>query len=325
MSSNERRESVIDPPDRGPPSCRTKHVPRVERRSRSRRIATTTRRTGLDPASFRPLDGIMTHLNRRRKAPEMCLPYLTPRSRRSSIQKSTNRRYFLSRFLSPARLAEHRWPFIPTHGRWTRSRRQLTIACALRCDRPTHPPARKKNEKNGGQRKTGDTEKNGGQGRKTGESGKEVRSPPPPPLRTVHVPFSAYGSSLHERPSRDAAHPVSPSSCRGSADGSGHVTTPSCHTSRHLLDCARPDGGCARAVPPPEEAARTSRIDPLVPPRDIRSGLDPPRYASASRPTAPPGRVPTPDRRGWLHSESSASPRSQHSHIDDFVSHQNKY
>jgi hypothetical protein len=28
---------------------------------------------------------------------------------------------------------------IPTHGRWTRSRRQVTIACALRCDRPTHP------------------------------------------------------------------------------------------------------------------------------------------------------------------------------------------
>ena len=68
MSSNERRERVIDPPDRSPSSCRTKHVLRVERRSRSRRIAATTRRTGLDPASFRPLDGTMTHLNIRRKA-----------------------------------------------------------------------------------------------------------------------------------------------------------------------------------------------------------------------------------------------------------------
>jgi hypothetical protein len=35
-------------------------------------------------------------------------------------------------------------------------------------------------------------------------SGKEVRSPSPPPLRTVRASFPAYGSSLHERPSRDA-------------------------------------------------------------------------------------------------------------------------
>ncbi len=39
-------------------------------------------------------------------------------------------------------------------------------------------------------------------------SGKEVRSPPPPPLRTVRAPCNAYGSSLLERPSRDAARPV---------------------------------------------------------------------------------------------------------------------
>ena len=47
---------------------------RVEERSRSGRIADTTRRTGRDPASFRPLDGTVTHMNMRRKAQEMCLP-----------------------------------------------------------------------------------------------------------------------------------------------------------------------------------------------------------------------------------------------------------
>jgi hypothetical protein len=31
-------------------------------------------------------------------------------------------------------------------------------------------------------------------------SGKEVRSPPPPPLRTVRAPFNAYGSSIEQRP-----------------------------------------------------------------------------------------------------------------------------
>jgi hypothetical protein len=35
-------------------------------------------------------------------------------------------------------------------------------------------------------------------------SGKEARSPEPPPLRTVRASFDAYGSSLYERPSRDA-------------------------------------------------------------------------------------------------------------------------
>src|ERR1700723_3241826 len=50
--------------------------------------------------------------------------------------------------------------------------------------------------------------------RMTGEkssswSGKEAKSPSPPPLRTVRAPCNAYGSSLHERPSREAAWPVS--------------------------------------------------------------------------------------------------------------------
>src|SRR5262245_46303116 len=40
-------------------------------------------------------------------------------------------------------------------------------------------------------------------------SGKEVRLPSPPPLRTGRAPLDASGSSLLERPSRDAAHPVS--------------------------------------------------------------------------------------------------------------------
>ena len=37
------------------------------------------------------------------------------------------------------------------------------------------------------------------------ESGKEVASPPPPPLRTVHAPFNAYGSSTGQRACRWAA------------------------------------------------------------------------------------------------------------------------
>jgi len=36
-------------------------------------------------------------------------------------------------------------------------------------------------------------------------SGKEAALPSPPPLRTVRETFASYGSSLHERPSRDAA------------------------------------------------------------------------------------------------------------------------
>ena len=41
----------------------------------------------------------------------------------------------------------------------------------------------------------------------TGHSppGKEVALPPPPPLRTVRDSFPSYGSSLLQRPSRDAA------------------------------------------------------------------------------------------------------------------------
>jgi hypothetical protein len=36
-------------------------------------------------------------------------------------------------------------------------------------------------------------------------SGKEAALPPPPPLGTVQAGFLAYGSSFHERLSRDAA------------------------------------------------------------------------------------------------------------------------
>jgi hypothetical protein len=47
---------------------------RVQRRSRSGRIADTTRRTGHYPASFRPLDGTISRMSMRRKAQEMRLP-----------------------------------------------------------------------------------------------------------------------------------------------------------------------------------------------------------------------------------------------------------
>ena len=42
-------------------------------------------------------------------------------------------------------------------------------------------------------------------------SGKEVTFPPPPPLRTARESFPSCSSSLHERPSQDAAAFVSPS------------------------------------------------------------------------------------------------------------------
>jgi hypothetical protein len=59
MSSHERRETVIHPPDCGPSSCRAKHVLRVERCSRLRCIAATTQRTGLNlpEARLRTLGG----------------------------------------------------------------------------------------------------------------------------------------------------------------------------------------------------------------------------------------------------------------------------
>jgi hypothetical protein len=39
-------------------------------------------------------------------------------------------------------------------------------------------------------------------------SGKEVRSPPPPPLRTVRAPFNAYGSSIGQRPFTERGLPI---------------------------------------------------------------------------------------------------------------------
>jgi hypothetical protein len=45
-----------------------------KRRSRSRRIADTRRRTGHDPALFRLLDGSMSRMSMRRKAQGMRLP-----------------------------------------------------------------------------------------------------------------------------------------------------------------------------------------------------------------------------------------------------------
>ena len=47
---------------------------RVEKRSRSGRIADTTGRTSRDPASLRPLDWTMSRMSMRRKAQEMRLP-----------------------------------------------------------------------------------------------------------------------------------------------------------------------------------------------------------------------------------------------------------
>jgi hypothetical protein len=47
---------------------------RVERRSRSGRIADAKRWIRRDPASFRPLDGTMSRMSMRRKAQEMRLP-----------------------------------------------------------------------------------------------------------------------------------------------------------------------------------------------------------------------------------------------------------
>ena len=76
-------------------------------------------------------------------------------------------------------------------------------------------------------------------------SGKEVRSPEPPPLRTGRARFHAYGSSLHQRPSRNAADSVNSSYHSESVDGSSRATTPGCprHPCRH--DYVTNDGECA--------------------------------------------------------------------------------
>jgi hypothetical protein len=91
----------------------------------------------------------------------------------------------------------------------------------------------------------------------------------------------------------------------GLVDGSWRATSPSCRTSPGHLCCAKPDGGCAKVARRCEGVARTSHSALVAPSRDTRSVFDPPGYGPASRPTLSPGTVPTPDHRGWLHSESS--------------------
>jgi hypothetical protein len=67
-----RPDLYVKPP-RLPLGC-VDCVSRVQRRSRSGRIADATRRTSRDPASFRHLDGTMSRMSMRRKAQEMRLP-----------------------------------------------------------------------------------------------------------------------------------------------------------------------------------------------------------------------------------------------------------
>src|SRR5271166_4245640 len=74
-----RAERAVDDATRDPRpdqavAARAGCASRVERRSRSGRIADTTKRTSRDPALFRPLDGTMSRMSMRRKAQEMRLP-----------------------------------------------------------------------------------------------------------------------------------------------------------------------------------------------------------------------------------------------------------
>jgi hypothetical protein len=73
------------------------YVFRVVRRSRSGRIADTTRRTSRDHALFRFLDGTMSRMSMRRNAQEMRLPRpLAQRPRPLSIRMTTSQRCYLT-------------------------------------------------------------------------------------------------------------------------------------------------------------------------------------------------------------------------------------
>ena len=108
-----------------------------------------------------------------------------------------------------------------------------------------------------------------------GGSGKEVRSPSPPPLRTVRALFNAYGSSMEQRPCEIRSGPVplahdTPYGTRLPQRGNLVVTTSVPATAMGF------HGG----------EGRTSGIR-TIPPTDLLCPLR--RLAVSSRPSTPEG------------------------------------
>ena len=113
---------------------------------------------------------------------------------------------------------------------------------------------------------------------------------PPRPLRTGRETFASYGSSLPQRPSRDAACPISSSWLRGSAGDSWRATTPGCRTSSSHRNSALPDGGRATAVLPPAALAGTPDTCHLD--SSIKSRSGPSRKRVTQLPGHPGSRPP---------------------------------
>ncbi len=81
-------------------------------------------------------------------------------------------------------------------------------------------------------------------------SGKEVRSPSPPPLRTAHAPFNAYGSSIEQRPC--VARPGAVPPAHDTTDGARSPHWPWGQPGRYFdrADDRRSAGAAPRALPP---------------------------------------------------------------------------
>jgi hypothetical protein len=118
------------------PEC----VIRVERRSRSRTHRGTTRRTSRYPAAFRPPDGTKSRMSMRRKSAGTASSVTFDAGVTATIYTREHQSALpFVRFPLPSPSRRTRAAMILTRGRRTRSRRQVTIACARRWRRPEPP------------------------------------------------------------------------------------------------------------------------------------------------------------------------------------------
>jgi hypothetical protein len=114
----------------------------------------------------------------------------------------------------------------------------------------------------------------------------------------LHVTVSRHAAQAFTNAPRGTRLLSSISLARGSADGSWHVTTPSCPPCPDRLGCARSDGGCDSRALRFAVVDCTPYIVPLVSSLRIRSGRDLSAFGRVARPTVLPGTVPTPGPKG---------------------------